>query len=135
MRATVALALALALAAPAVARADKSARVPGTNLSVRVAGSSLEVKQQRTVAPIPVLQPWPDLFMDVTVEAKGDAITISIDGNCSGEHTIKTTEAALRARLANVTALGLHRGKQWDAAAAGFAKALALDPTLVPAAL
>jgi hypothetical protein len=128
------LALGLLLITSA-ARADATAKIPGTNLSVRVHGSTLEVKRQRLVAPIPVEQDWPDLLIDVHATAQGDAITIAVETNCSGALTIHTTEAALRARLANVSALARHRRKDFDGAAAGFAAALALDPSLVSAAL
>ena len=44
------------------------------------------------------------------------------------------TVAKLNARLENVAALALHRARKWTEAAAGFSRALALDPTLDVAA-
>jgi hypothetical protein len=125
------------LLVPAVAAADyKSTKIAGTELVVASAGRGLVVRDRTRSAPF-AIRPFQhgDLIVGVDSTTKGDAVTLQLDFNCGGGGTIATTKQALVARLENATALALHGKQKWNDAAAGFAKALALDPTFELAAL
>jgi hypothetical protein len=113
---------------------QKTATVPGTDLVLSLA-RGLAVSEGDASAPIFVEQRWPDVLLAVTVDVNGQAVDIGLQGNCTDGAEVKTTIGGLRARLANVKALHLHQQQKWDDAAAGFAQALALDPTFELAAL
>jgi hypothetical protein len=129
------IAVAVLLAAAAPAHADsKTAAVPGTDLVLTLEGG-LRVHEGDVSAPIPVEQTWPDILLAIDVAVDGESVDIGLQGNCTGGAEVKTTIHGLRARIANVKALHLHEQQKWEDAAAGFAQALALDPTFELASL
>ncbi|MBL9019254.1 MAG: hypothetical protein JNL83_34010 [Myxococcales bacterium] len=67
---------------------------------------------------------------DVKVDKKARTVTAVLgDYSCEQSHTSTWTFGHLDARLENAAAYALHRKKDYKAAAAGFARAAAADPT------
>jgi hypothetical protein len=120
----------------AAADAKPRARIPGTDLTLRVDGFDLLVtrKGQRAIVPQGP-RPYPDLLLDLEVTATPSGVTAEIHGNCTGTQTVTLTPDRLAARLEVAAATRLRKAQQWPAAAAGFARALSLDPQLSIAAV
>jgi hypothetical protein len=62
------------------------------------------------------------------------SVIVTITDSCDERHVLNFTVPGLEARLENVAALDLHRQRRWNESAAGFARAVALDPTFDVAA-
>jgi hypothetical protein len=127
MLATAAFALGLF-----AAQAEVPAPAPAVaNLRFETKDGTLYVRRGKVRAAIDVedAQPdmYPDLELGVTAKADGTSWTLKVDTNCQGEKTLRFSTAALEARLESAAASALARHKQWDAAASGFARAVALD--------
>jgi len=98
----------------------------------------LYVRRGKARARIDVEEAHPDMYsdlsMDVTAKADGPNWTLRVGTNCQGNKTMEWTTAALEARLESAAAAALARRKQWDGAAAGYARAVVLDPSYGQAA-
>lgn len=71
-----------------------------------------------------------------TVDKKTKQVTVKVaDYSCAGEATYTWTLGHLDARLENTAAYTLHKKKDYKASTAGFAKAVAADPTWKIAAI
>ena len=135
----VGLALVLALA-PTAAKAEapfhltfEGAAIPGTDLRFELDGSydgGLSVRRGKVRARVPVDLPYPEFLTGVSAKATPTTVTVNAEANCEGPQTFTLSRARLEALLENAAGGSLARGKQWDAAATGFSRALAADPTL-----
>jgi hypothetical protein len=118
----------LCIVLASVAAADGA----GGQLRFQAKDGKLFVRRGNLGAPIAVDEAHPDMHPDLAlaVSARSDRATwtLRVDTNCQGEKTMRWTAAALEARLERAAAAALARRQQWDAAAAGFARAVALDP-------
>ncbi len=66
----------------------------------------------------------------VTVDKASKKVTAKLeDYSCAGEHEYTWTYGHLQARLDNTSAYALHKKKDYKGSSAGFAKAVAADPT------
>jgi hypothetical protein len=134
MLATAAFALGLLAApaaVPAVAPAD-------AGLRFETKDGTLYVRRRKVRAALDVGDAHPDMYPDLALgvgaKADGTAWTLTVDTNCQGEKTLRFSAASLEARLASAAASALARRKQWDTAAAGFARAVAFDASYAKAA-
>jgi hypothetical protein len=134
MLATAAFALGLFAAPAAVPAAAPAA----TNLRFETKDGTLYVRRGKARAAIDVEDAHPDMYPDlalgVTAKADGTSWTLKVDTNCQGKKTLRFSTLALEAQLEGAAASALARRKQWDAAATGFARAVALDPSTAKAA-
>jgi hypothetical protein len=140
------LSLSLALAPPAVAAKPdaafhlrfQGAPIPGTDLRLELDGGldgGLSVRRQKVHARVPVDLPYPEFLTGVSAKATPTTVTVTAEANCEGAQTFTLSRARLEALLENAAARSLARARQWDAAAAGFSRAWAADPTLSEAAI
>ena len=126
--------LALALAAPAHAephfdRKDpqlyKSVADTGIALAIGSPGVVYIVKGKQAVKLAPA-----DHFETVTIDKTAKQVTAVIsDYTCEGKTKHVWTFGHLAARLENAAAFAMHTKKDFKTSAAGFARAVALDPT------
>jgi hypothetical protein len=121
---------AAAAAARPIAFDRQRARI-ADDLTLVLRRDRLEIVRGKQRAPIDVGgDGWTPLdFSAVAGSPDGAAFDVTIADNCGAAHALHLTRAGLEARLANSAALALHRRGSWGAAADGFARALALDPT------
>jgi hypothetical protein len=70
----------------------------------------------------------------LAVTSRGNAVVVKVTDACDVVHEQYLALHNLEARLENVAALAHHRQRRWGDSAAGFARALALDPTFDVAA-
>jgi hypothetical protein len=131
MLAIAAFALGL-LAAPAAAPAAAA------DLRFETKDGTLYVRRGKMRAAIDVEDAHPDMYPDLALgvgaKADGAVWTLKVDTNCQGEKTLRFSTASLDARLERAAAAALARRKQWDTATAGFARAVAFDPSYAKAA-
>src|SRR3954447_10790562 len=115
----------------------EGAAIPGTDLRLELDGSydgGLSIRSGKVRARVPVDLPYPEFLTGVSAKATATTVTVKAEANCEGPQTFTLSRARLEALLDNAAARSLARAKQWDAAAAGFSRALAADPTLSEAA-
>ena len=71
-----------------------------------------------------------DRFESFSIDKTAHKVVVVLgDYTCAGKTRYEWTFGHLAARLENATAFALHQNKDWKSAAAGFARAAALDPT------
>ena len=107
------------------------AELPG-GLVLEVEPGSVAVRRGALSAPLPVLgrSVNPRALAGVAMEGDGGKLSATIEDSCDQKHAVSLTLSNLNARIENVAALALYRRRKWADAAAGFARALALDPGL-----
>jgi tetratricopeptide (TPR) repeat protein len=122
------LVLLAALAAPAIALADdKGERDLGRGYRLEVTQAGLVVTRAGGRAP---LQRGVFELGKLVVGATQLDLDVG-DITCAGTHHYTWTFGHLDARLANSAAFALHQAKKYQAAAEGFARAAAADPSWV----
>lgn len=105
--------------------AERAQSLP-SGLTIRLRNRRLVVARGRQTAPLAV--PFSYVNELRKVVRSGDAVTLTFDAGCEEKATATFTLAQLDARLDNAAALDEHRAGRWDAAATGFAAAVAADP-------
>lgn len=129
MRAALSFALALVplVALPAPARADGAERANlGDGYSLLVENGSVSVVKGKQRARLAEAQS----ILSTKIDKAKKQVDVSIgDYSCTGEATYHWTFGHLDARLENTSAYALHKKKDYKAAAPGFARAAAADPT------
>ncbi|HMF43943.1 MAG TPA: tetratricopeptide repeat protein [Polyangia bacterium] len=143
MRASLALIGAAVLIAAGAARAGapaKHVRVSGfraalpDGLTLVLSYWRLDVERGKLRAPIEVRADSGLTSFEVRLGPADGSVVATITDNCDERHVVNLTIAGLEARLENAAALALHRQRRWSESAAGFARALARDPTFDVAA-
>jgi len=122
-----ALVLLAVLSAPALADDDTSKSL-GNGYRLVIEQDGLVVRKGRQRA---ALTKWGVLaFKKLVLDKPAGKVDLEVeDSTCVGSNRYSWTFAHLDARLANASAFALHRKKNYKAAAVGFAKAVAADPT------
>jgi hypothetical protein len=132
------VALLLLLSIPSLAQADKvikidkheRARLPN-QLVLQFSSVSWSVRRGQLEATLPMGSGSGGrrVAHEVRLSNAGTEVTISSGDDCGGDFTTTMPLAHLEARLANAAALKEHRKGRFKAAALGFARAQALDPS------
>jgi hypothetical protein len=92
---------------------------------IELVNDTLYVVKGAARAPLP----WGASHLTgLKLAADRNALTIETMDSCDRTRTVTTSIPALDARLENAAALALHKKKRYPEAAAGFRRAVALDP-------
>jgi hypothetical protein len=111
------------LAVASVAQADH--RPLGEGLDIVVENGSLEVRKGTQRYQLAAAR----ALTSIKIDARQRRVDLAVqDDTCAGTHALHFGFDQLAARLENAAAFRRHVARDWTAAAAGFARAQALDP-------
>ena len=102
------------------------------DLMLVLGARGLAVQRGKLRAPLEV--DGHSTLMKLAVSMYGELVGVEVTDACDVVHKLNLGLRNLEARLENVAALAHHRRGHWDDSAAGFARALALDPNFDVAA-
>jgi hypothetical protein len=102
------------------------------DLTLVMDARGLAVQRGKLRAPLEI--DGHSLPIKLSVAMDGKLVGIYVTDSCDVVHKLYLGLPNLEARLENVAALAQHRQRRWADSAAGFARALALDPTFDVAA-